>query len=706
MPAPRRCILLRGDPQRTAEAAERLLAAQPADAQLWISDDPPCPSRQATPPKQVKRLLGRAYDAVVLDLHRRLDPDLLAAAQGFLWGGGALLLRLPPPGPSPLAARAPLAVPPYPPQAVGDRLWQRLEAHLAAAPCVEHTPPARPLAPLTHHPQGSRAQARVVDALVAQLRAPEPACVALMAGRGRGKSSALGLALRRLRAERPRLRVAVTAADPLAAAELLRFAEVPTTCPDDQPLFTPALDLLHGDPAYDLLLIDEAAQLPVPLLQRLTLAHPRAHLAFATTTHGYEGTGRGFVLRFLAWAERQPRPLLRLHLDEPIRWSAGDPVERLIDDLLCLDAAIPDLQDTSLAPTLTPTPAPRDSYERAAPRPPARAAPPEFEPLQVDRDRLAADEPALRQLFGLLVHAHYRTTPADLHRLLDAPNLDLHALRWRGQIVAATLIAREGELPPATCEALAAGAAQLRGHALADTLITHSLCPQAGALTLIRSVRIAVHPQLRRRGLATRLIEHVHAAYPHAHLFGTLFGATPELLAFRRALGYQLVRVGVARGSRTGEPAAVMIRPTSPAAGALVHQLRHQLAHALPTQLHLLSHDGELHLDPELDRSLRADLPHVDPPDDPTCARVVARYAASAQPYELIAHALIPWLRRRSDHLAHLTPTARAVVEARVLRGDSWPHVARIAGLPSAGAAMRALRPAIRALLATEPSPS
>jgi tRNA(Met) cytidine acetyltransferase len=64
-----------------------------------------------------------------------------------------------------------------------------------------------------------------------------------------------------------------------------------------------------------------------------------------------------------------------------------------------------------------------------------------IEAVALDRDALVADETQLREFFGLLVHAHYRTTPGDLHRLLDAPNLRLHALRHRGQVVAACLLA-------------------------------------------------------------------------------------------------------------------------------------------------------------------------------------------------------------------------------------------------------------------------
>ena len=57
-------------------------------------------------------------------------------------------------------------------------------------------------------------------------------------------------------------------------------------------------------------------------------------------------------------------------------------------------------------------------------------------------------------------------------------------------------------------------------------------------------------------------------------LGGRLAGAqrlaadTAALLAFRRHVGYALLRGGASRGTRTGEPAAVMVRPVSAAAKA------------------------------------------------------------------------------------------------------------------------------------------
>lgn len=129
---------------------------------------------------------------------------------------------------------------------------------------------------------------------------------------------------------------------------------------------------------------------------------------------------------------------------------------------------------------------------------------------------------------------------------------------------------------------------------------------------MIRSVRIATHPELRRRGLARMLVEHVHREHA-PDLFGTLFGATAELLAFRRSVGYEVVRLSASRGARTGEPSVMMLRAVSERAHALVSELRAELARDLPRQLELLRSDGETLLDPAWVDALCADagLPGV-----------------------------------------------------------------------------------------------
>lgn len=583
---------------------------------------------------------------MVLDLHDGPDADALGRVQGLVRGGGRLLLRLPevgawPPGP------ASLAVWPHRPEEVGAAFVSRLEAALTGPWIVEDAP----LVPAPRASAGTPEQDAVVRRLEAILTDPHGPVAVLTADRGRGKSAALGRALATVGG-------VVTAARRENAAEVLRFA-------GDRARFVEATALLQGEERPEVIVVDEAAALSVPLLEALVRRHPQARWAFASTVHGYEGTGRGFALRFVAGLEAR-RPVVRLTLTQPIRWSAGDPLEAALTRVLALDAE-------------PPTP---------------REGPVSLE--VVDRDRLAADEDLLRGVFGLLVQAHYRTTPADLHRLLDAPNLVLHAALVDGAPVGVCLLAREGGLMPETVAAMLDGRERIRGQALADTLVCHAGHPEAGGLTLVRSVRTVVHPALRGRGIARALVEHVHRVH-RPDLFGTLFGATAGLVRFRQRLGYAVVRVGSARGARSGEPTAVMLRPVSQAGRTLVESLRRELTRDLPLTLRLLAVDGDLALDAALVAALGHDLPEPAAWDEDSREAAVSRYLAGAAPYEAVAGAVEAIVRAREARLDGLSEDARAVARSRVLEGLSWKEAARAVD-GSVPAAMRRLRRAVLSL--------
>lgn len=682
--------MARGSRADTRQAAHRLIANLPNEAILWVSRrtvkdaDLPLPESRHRPPGRVRHLLGQSLDAVVLDLHDGLDGDVLAQCHGFIWGGGHLILRMPPEGRPPEAGQERFAAHPYAPDDVGHRFWQRLERALERANW-QRAEELAPLPPADHKVRGTDEQRNVAGRLAALFAEDAPRYAALLADRGRGKSSALGMALRDYLeaadegADTPR--VAVSAGHPDSAAEVFRFATGTSSPPDDGPLrFLRPTELLDAaeTSTFDIIVIDEAAQLAVPLLRRLVERHPNAHFAFATTTHGYEGTGRGFELRFLEWLDERDSRLERLTLEEPIRWATDDPLEDFIFDALLLDA---------------------EPFSA-----PDRLGPEDCRHRKLDRDSLASDEDLLHEFFGLLVQAHYRTTPSDLHRLLDAPNLHLHALLADGHVVAATWVAEEGGLTERLCQDIYGGR-RIRGHALPETLVSHLGFPEAGRMTMRRSVRIAVHPALRRRGLGTRLVEAVHAHYEreteHADspdLFGTLFGATPGLLQFRRSVGYGLVRMGASRGRRTGEPSVAMIRPLSEAARRLYERARRELAWKLPLQLELMKAEGDLVFEETLERELCAELPDPEPLPQSRLLQTVRHYAWGPRTHASAAHAIDQFVRDHRDALDTLAPRHRRLVEARILERCSWRATKARADAPSFRMTMRGLRHAIRQL--------
>jgi tRNA(Met) cytidine acetyltransferase len=281
--------------------------------------------------------------------------------------------------------------------------------------------------------------------------------------------------------------------------------------------------------------------------------------------------------------------------------------------------------------------------------------------------------------------------------VLDAPNLRVNAVRDGDTVAAVNLLAAEGGLSPDQSAAYAAGRGRLRGHALADSLVVHLGRPEAGPLRMLRSVRIATAPRHRRRGLAGALVEAAHAS-PDIDLFGTVFGATPELLGFRRRLGYRLVRVGSGRGARTGAPAAVMVRPVGPGPRALVADLRRELSRNLPHQLALLRAEPGLGLDPALAVALSVGLPSPAPLPPSALRRALLGYTAGPRTADAVHFALVALVDRHPRCLARLPPAERRLIEARVRHYAPWEACADLAGLVTVRAAQRGLRRAVRGL--------
>jgi tRNA(Met) cytidine acetyltransferase len=304
--------------------------------------------------------------------------------------------------------------------------------------------------------------------------------------------------------------------------------------------------------------VDEAAGIPAPLLSTLLERYPR--ICFATTVHGYEGTGRGFEVRFREALDRRAPLWRRLPLTTPIRWSPGDPLEALVFRALLLDAS------------------PADIPQQQAPTPGAARL------VRLDRDALVEDESTLRQVFGLLVLAHYQTRPLDLRMLLDGPNIRVYCLRHGGQVLATLLAAEEGGMASEELrQAIFTGRRRPRGHLLPQTLSAHGGLLEAPALRYLRVVRIAVHPALTRRGLGARLLRGLalEGRQGRFDLVGASFGATPGLIAFWQACGYRPAQMGTSRNAASGEHAIVMLRPLSPAGRRLAARAEGRLERRL-----------------------------------------------------------------------------------------------------------------------------
>ena len=104
-------------------------------------------------------------------------------------------------------------------------------------------------------------------------------------------------------------------------------------------------DPVQGESLHyaELLIIDEAAAIPLPLVKKML---GRCPVFISSTVHGYEGTGRSLSLKLikqLRQASTQEKgysgelPFREVKMEEPIRYSLNDPIEKWLYDLLLLD---------------------------------------------------------------------------------------------------------------------------------------------------------------------------------------------------------------------------------------------------------------------------------------------------------------------------------------------------------------------------------
>ncbi|WP_435066481.1 tRNA(Met) cytidine acetyltransferase TmcA [Haloplanus sp. C73] len=697
----RRLLTLAGDRERGFDAASDAVAAlDDADATVVSPHERGDTDHAAD-------LLGTTQDAVVLDCHEGFSANRLGRVVGAVDGGGLLVLLTPPLDDWPeRPGDEGLAVPPFTVDDVTGHFRRRLAETLRTHPGVavvdvdtgriECDGLTDPQPPQTCTPPSTPADATFpdaaynaclttdqVDAVQALETLDGEGAVVVEADRGRGKSAAAGLAAGSLAAAGRD--ILVTAPAYRNAAEVFdRAAALLSTLDaldgrDDHVLTATgggrvryldpdAATALPDDP--DAVIVDEAAALPV---RRLTAFLNAPAVAFVTTVHGYEGTGRGFDVRFRERLAESDHAVTSVRLDDPIRYAAGDPVEVWAFRALLLDA--------------------RPAVDQLV----ADADPADATYRRLDAAELAGDEHLLREAFGLLVLAHYRTEPDDLHRLLDAPNLTCRALCVDGHVVSVALLAREGGLDASLRESMYEGQ-RVRGNMLPDVLTSQLRDIDAGAPVGYRVLRIATHHAVRSSGFGSRLLTSCHDEFDaDVDWFGVGFGATPRLVRFWADNGYRTVHCSTTRNATSGEYSALMLRPTSPD-GQELHD-RH--ARRFRARMRDGLSDALDDLSPDVARAiLRATDADFDPELTPHEWRVVAAAAYGpglydAAPGAFRSLALAGLLDPVDDH----TASEERLLVRKPLQAHDWERVADDLDYVSTRQCMRSLGEAVKPLI-------
>ncbi|KAL1627727.1 N-acetyltransferase 10 [Neofusicoccum ribis] len=275
----------------------------------------------------------------------------------------------------------------------------------------------------------------------------------------------------------------------------------------------------------ELLIIDEAAAIPLPLVQKLM----GPYLVFmASTINGYEGTGRSLSLKLIQKLREQSRgaskksadqvvadrstgkeaknggdvvpggrTLREITLSESIRYAPGDAVEKWINKLLCLDATLPrSRMNTQGCPD-----------------------PSQCQLLHVNRDTLFSFHPVsekfLQQMMALYVASHYKNSPNDLQLMSDAPAHQLFVLvppvdegsNKLPEPLCVIQVAMEGQISrESVLNSLSRG--QRAGGDLIPWLVSQQFQDEEFAgLSGARIVRIATNPDYIGMGYGRKAIE-------------------------------------------------------------------------------------------------------------------------------------------------------------------------------------------------------
>ncbi|PWY95669.1 DUF699-domain-containing protein [Aspergillus sclerotioniger CBS 115572] len=412
--------------------------------------------------------------------------------------------------------------------------------------------PVGPLISLARTVDQAKALLTFVDAIAEKtLRST----VALTAARGRGKSAALGVAIAAAVAHgysnifitspspenlKTLFEFVFKGFDALGYLDHVDYTILQSTNPDFNKAIVrvnihrqhrQTIQYIQPQDAHvlgqaELLVIDEAAAIPLPLVRKLM----GPYLVFmASTINGYEGTGRSLSLKLIQQLREQSRggvkvsgqedidvadratgkaakntdkslagrSLREITLSEPIRYAPGDSVEKWLNKVLCLDATLPKSRMNTQG---TPHPS-------------------QCQLLQVNRDTLFSFHPVsekfLQQMMALYVASHYKNTPNDLQLMSDAPAHQLFVLVPPIDEEATKLpeplcviqVALEGRISrQSVLNSLSRG--QRAGGDLIPWLVSQQYQDEDFAgLSGARIVRIATNPEYLSMGYGSRALE-------------------------------------------------------------------------------------------------------------------------------------------------------------------------------------------------------
>ncbi len=561
----RRMLVIAKNANAGLADVQRIIECAPAALHACALTDRTINAHISKPIKLYKQILGQSYDLAIYDAIDEFRPSALLALAGTVSHQGCLVLITPPldqwsqkivdKPPFYLTYGFKIKVSRFIERLSQDlqrnehvAIWQDEDLHLPTTQSLKQEFTSSSIFWSDEQKEGFSNLANFLHSQTkyAIIRAP----------RGRGKSSLLGLFSASCMAQGYRVLITSTAKRSvqglihICSKNLTSFAHSsPHTGITNRSTaikwVAPDSPLLREND-FDLLIIDEAASFPAPLL--LELCSMNRKVILSTTSEGYEGSGKGFEHKVVAELEKKRR-VLHITLTQPLRWHKNDPLEIFLSHSLL--------------------------FKEAAPAPSETTAVDHASSTMMRGDKLSDKE--LTKILQLLNAAHYQTTPDDLMRLVDSPDIVYALLKSKtGEIIAASAINIEGgERLSDLANDISKGKRRVKGHLSAQGLAYFAARPDLATMKYWRINRIAVNPLLHGKGVGSKLLAFIlHEAKNNAiDAVTSSFGANLPLLKFWSKNHFALIKLGLKRNKASAAGSALVAIPLSSTAKKLFENL-------------------------------------------------------------------------------------------------------------------------------------
>lgn len=414
-------------------------------------------------------------------------------------------------------------------------------------------------------------QKKLRDQIIDTLTDSHKAFGLIVADRGRGKSTTLAALVIQLQALDRKVYISAPHKNHLqqlnSTVGLLSANKKLSEDADAQPVSISIDQLLEDENDLSLrcsknskrppiLLIDELSALPLSVVERFVARYPI--IVGAATIGGYEGSGRGLLLKAIPrWQRQYTRGCYYYGtLESPMRWANHDPLETFIVDWLMLPSSLKlqQVEDVVEEPIST------DDLANTQYR-------------QVHSSALVDSVDRLRAVFQLLTLAHYQTRPSDLRFVMDAKEARIFVAEHKGQIVGVLIAVHEGGFCPVENKKLIQEVIHNRrrpqGNLAAQKLMAVEKDAIWGVEASLRVMRIAVKEGCRRARIASQLIATMESFMAeqasHAYRFwSSSYGDEEDVSKFWYSVGAKSKFLGPHRDKSSGLRNRIVVKRVAP----------------------------------------------------------------------------------------------------------------------------------------------